>query len=279
MPRTNTPVQYTNVDPATWAFQNPIDGRAGRGKSIYVNSSPTTRNNIIIQLPKCRVPFGIREPLEQKGEGTRRNMEISIEDSQLEQLLHRVDQVNLDVLESKAEKCFGRRKSRETLTDMYRHVIQPGKGEYAPLMRTKICVGRAADSGSSNASRRQTNVWVVQKESESGELLEYSVGTLDDVQPHSIVMPVVEVGGLWVVNAMCGMSFVVTDLMVWPQEDASVFPFQLATAVAPRQVARQQLEHEFDPIDLETTVVNMLPVNANDNNNEQHQQEDNQMAD
>ena len=269
-----TPQLYTEINPSHWVYQEPIDGRNGRGKSIYVNSSETNRSNPCFQLPKCRVPFGVREGMEQKADATRLNMEISVEDPRLESLLKQIDATNLNILEQKSTQCFSRQLSKDTLIALYRSVLQYGKGDYAPLCRTKVCVSRAVEGEDSNGQRRksrQTNVIVVQKESESGQILEYAPGTLSDIHPHSIVLPVIEVGGMWIVNGKCGISFVVTDIMVWPQKVKNDFPFLVGdgTSGRPKKVSRVEeaepgvRENDFDPIDMETTVVN-LPMMEED---------------
>lgn len=260
---TNEPLLYNNVNVAEWVYQRAVDGKNGRGKSIYINQSSTNKSNPVFQLPKCRVPFGVRGGLEQKPDAPRMNMELSVEDPNMIDFLKDIDQHNIRILMEQSEACFGRPKSRAVLEEgIYRSVLQySNSGDYAPLCRTKVCVDRSADGvGEDSKPRRmrQTNVMVVERENKDGEVVEYSPGTLADIQPHCMVLTVIEVGGLWIVNGKCGFSFVVTHVMVWPQKAILEFPFKLA-GQRPRKVQRGEIcaSARFDPIDMETTVVNM----------------------
>ena len=263
--------QIQDVDPAQWVFQPPTEARSGRGKTVYINASPANGRNPSFQMPKCRVPWGADPGLEPRPENTRWNMELSVDDEELQTFLHKIDDVALNWLVKNSVACFGKETSRLVLDDagMYRKVVQPSKqGGYAPLCRTKVIIGRAGDNNSAvrKSKNNMTNVLIVTKE-ENGEVLEYMPGTKDDLTPNSIVVPRVEVGGMWFISGKCGMSFVVTDVLVWPAEKQEEFPFSFGgggSNTRPKKVARMS-RREFDPFDMETTMVNMPPTLANGN--------------
>ena len=85
--------------------------------------------------------------------------------------------------------------------------------KYDPLLRLK-CVP---------SGKKQTVVYVVTRNANGEE--EYSPGTLDQITRRSMVVPIVEISGMWYTSTQFGMTYLAKALMVWPAAQENEIQF------------------------------------------------------
>ena len=212
---------FKTVDVDAFVYKPPTKTPSG-GTTIYINASATDRSSPRFQLAdKMRAPFGIRDPLESAG--PRKNMELSLDDTDLCGFLDVLDARSIKEAAKHSAALFKKELNADQIATMFRSTAKPG-GDYAPLLRVKV---------NGPGSRSPTRIFVADTVA-PGKPQTYSPGTIDDCPPNSYVTPVVEVGGVYVINRACGTSLTCTELLVYPPPSGSeAFPFVLALDPTP----------------------------------------------
>lgn len=203
---------FLTVPIADWVYQEPRKNPKN-GLNVYLNSSSTNNSNPKIQLAKGRAPFGIQDGMEANA---RKNLEVNVESDELFKFLENVNNQNIDWVTSNCPKLFKRELDRGVVATLYRSLMSmPTNPSYKPLLRIKI----------NSSGREPTRVFVVEKDETESTPMEFSHGTMADIVPGCLVLPIVEVGGLWFVSKGCGMTLVATDVLVWPIRARSTWSF------------------------------------------------------
>jgi hypothetical protein len=208
--------QYSDFTVSELSYSNPKKNSRG-GISVWLNTSASDSSKPRVQLEKCRVPFGIREPMEAGG---RKSLDLAVSSEALQQWCATLDERNIDTVSANSETFFKNKMSKEVVSEFYRKLVTPGKGDYEPLLKIKI----------SEYEGNKTKVFLMKKDG-------WEEGTLEDVKEHCEVLPIVELQMLWFINKNFGMSMVATDLLVWPSKRTQAaergFDFILPEPVAP----------------------------------------------
>lgn len=204
---------YTQLDVTKWQYTEP-KRNPKNGWNVFLHDQ--NKRNPRMQLDKCRVPFGVQDNLEDTS-STRKNLELSITNAGFQAWASTLDAQNIKWVTDNSMAVFKKEMKQATVEALYRSMLTPHKGDYPPLLRVKV-----------NASGRQaTQVFVVEDEGNGSTPLKYRPGTVDDVSPHSEVLPIVEVVGLWFIAKGFGMTLLATDLLVFPAPKRGGFHFAL----------------------------------------------------
>ena len=201
----------------------PPQKNAKGGMNAFLDLSPTDRKCPHFQLAeKMRVPFGIRRKDYNDDESNpRKNMEISMDEEDIVAFFNKVDQ---HVLTQASENSIEWFKSKEkidveTLRErVYKETCKPSSEGFAPLLRVKV---------TDTMGHTPTRIIIATKKDTEG-IYRYSPGTIDDVTPNSHVTPIIKLAGIWFVSKSFGISLNCTDLLVYPGEKHSAFPFQVS---------------------------------------------------
>ena len=221
-------------------FREPVQNSHG-GTAVYIDKSATSRNTARVQLPSCRVPFGVSWKNwqgEDVPEGKRKNMEIDLSDPAALAWAQNLDERVIKEAMAHPEWFSGGKKpkkktlSRELVETLYRPCVQTSKSDpdkYAPTMRIKVDDGAAS-------SHRNTIVRIVTEDDDGN--MEYEKGTLRDITRQSDVVAIVKVQGLYFVGrSSFGVTMVASDLLLWKAEEAGEdFPF----ADLPFQISKKK---------------------------------------
>ena len=193
--------QYSDFSIPDLAYSKPKKNSRG-GISVWLNTSATDSSKPRVQLEKCRSPFGIREPMEAGG---RKSLDLAVSSEKLLQWCSELDDKNVNTVADNSEAFFKNKMSKEVVTEFYKKLVTPGKGDYEPLLKIKI----------SEYEGSQTKVFLMKKDPVTKKDT-WERGTLEDVKEQCEVLPIVELQMLWFINKNFGMSLVATDLLVWP---------------------------------------------------------------
>lgn len=183
-------VLMKDVSMGEWVYKNPVKN-SRNGLNLFIDASKTNQSSVRVQLPKCRCPFGIDQKKADAGEYSRRNLELSADDEEMQAFLAAFDKQNIAKAAENSEAWFRKKLSAESLNELYRQALQVSTKDpdkYAPLCRVKI----------SENGKNLTNVYTVYKDPDGNE--KYRKGSVDDLNRNCYVVPQVEVSGLWFVR-------------------------------------------------------------------------------
>jgi hypothetical protein len=227
---------YQQVDLSTWEYTEPRRNPKN-GLNVFLHTSQ--KRNPMIQLDRCRVPFGVQDGME---ESSRKNLELAVGNPDFLSFAQGLDAQNIKWTADNSLAVFKKEMNVSTVEALYRTLLSPQKNGFEPLLRLKI-----------NASGKSpTQVMVVLQEATATQPLKYRAGTLDDVMPHCQVLPIVEVVGLWFIAKGFGMTLVATDLLVFPAPKVGGWHFHGISAVQCEDENASQLQLP----EAEGTVVN-----------------------
>lgn len=204
------PILYNQLDVNALAFKPPSKNGLG-GQNVYVDAAADSKSNIVFQLPRSRVPFGLDK--NEQSQSTRMNMELSIEDAGFVEKILQLDARVLDEAAKNSKAWFGKAYSLQKLKDleMYRPSITASE-KYNPLFRCKV----ATQGG------KVPRIYLLNKE--DGK---WTPGTLQDIAKGCYVTPIVECQGIWFVGGgkSFGATFLATHILVEKNEADDSFPF------------------------------------------------------
>ena len=206
-------IRYYETNPQGWVFQEPRKNPKN-GLNVYIQESKNSRATPRFELERCRVPFGVQNGME---ETSRKNVELAVGNPRLLDWCRAVHAVIVDYATTNSLILFKKQMSRELVSETCRSLIStPSKETYEPLLRVKI----------NDKGHHKTNVYVIV--TVNGEQ-QFRDGDLTDIREGSEIIPIVEVGGIWVVSKGCGLTLVATDIVVFPQATRGKFDFNPAS--------------------------------------------------
>jgi hypothetical protein len=195
---------FSEVSPSEWVYQQPRKTKNG-GVSINLQKSAAHLSAPRVQLERLRCPFGVQDGLEVS---SRQNLEVAVSLDSIRAWTTMLDEQNLQWIVANSVLLFKKEMKRATVDALYRPLLtSPSNAAYDPLLRLKI----------NKDGPQATNVMIVMQEGNADAPMKWRHGTLDEIERHSEVIPIVEVSGLWFVSKACGMTLVATDLLVFPR--------------------------------------------------------------
>ena len=131
---------------------NPPKKNAVGGQSVllsYYNETTGNKGPLIIQTPKCKMPFG-PDITENDGKITRYSINYGLADNesknenlvQFTDIIKMIDEkVKKEALTECADEWFGKTHSEEMISEMYKSAIKRSKGDkYPPTFKIKLPV-------------------------------------------------------------------------------------------------------------------------------------------
>ena len=195
---------FSTASPSTWIYQQPRKTKNG-GVSINLQQSASHLSAPRVQLERLRCPFGVQDGMEAS---SRQNLEVAVSLETLRNWTTALDDQNLQWIVNNSVLLFKKEMKRATVEALYRPLLTtPANAAYDPLLRLKI----------NKDGPQATNVMIVVNEGAANSPMKWRHGTLDEIERHAEVIPIVEVSGLWFVSKACGMTLVATDLLVFPR--------------------------------------------------------------
>ena len=199
-------------------YRAPEDGAKG-GRSSYAYLRDTNRLLYVQvaeaksgQVPDVRVPFGVSPPYKNEVEKSRKNVELSIDNPETQQIFKDFDEWNIKKIAACSKLLFGKVVSEEKVRAKYTpslKVNEPtgeNKTAFPPLLRTKMNTEEGAFCVKVfNASNGPDGQTVMTK------------GTWQDVNKKKAnVLPIVRYGGLWFSAIGYGPSWELASIAMYP---------------------------------------------------------------
>ena len=146
-----------------------------------------------------KAPFGLTTFGENS---SRQNLDISVDDVEIQNFFAALDKWVTEHVWENVKEFFPKKApaSKEHLRDMYCPLLSQRDPSFDPLLRTKInssCLVFKIENGTHK-------------------------GTLDDILPGSLVVPIVSVSKIWTMSGRFGCTLVSEAVMVWPKKPKSI---------------------------------------------------------
>ena len=217
------------------SHQEPAAKRARRGTPKYnevaapsswtfnVRSTPKSTNAYIfnadgskvrMQLPRCRVPFGVQEPINAAGDKeenkSRPNLELDVADPGLLAWGRAADAAAIQFVATNSKELMKKSMPKEFVEQLFRSAIPESRNtDYNPLLRTKI----------TRSGFYSTKVRVVTDPGSATTPLRHREGTIDEIERGDEVIAVVDVASIWFANNSAGLALTLAHALVYKKMD------------------------------------------------------------
>jgi len=173
-------------------------------------------------LPK--VPFGVSASYPGSDPG-RRKLDLVVDDKKIVEVFQGFDEQNIKEVVKRSKELLGKEMDEKAVKDIFTPSVKVHPdGKYDPIVPSKLQL----------TGDKKTSIVVAVP----GDEFTFYEGTVDDIEKGSRVLVVVETSGLWFKNRRFGMSFKVTDMVVWkPVRKRGIDAFGFA--VKTTKVARE----------------------------------------
>lgn len=198
-----------DVNAVTFNFhQAPMPNGMMR-KQVYINASAGSRDKVRLQLSMdmLKTLWGASVPKDSSCEDGKRKYDCSVSDFS-EELISKIsafDERCVAYCHAESHRIWGKPYDITAIRElMFRSPmsITETKGHHN-LLRLKI-------------RENACNIWLMHKKCEETKTLAAHIGAAEDITPESKLLVVVEMSSMWFINASCGYSLNVVDVLVDP---------------------------------------------------------------
>jgi hypothetical protein len=231
--RTTMTEYYAKMDPTTLHYKKITKSKKG-SNVVYIARSVNQDHNAKVQLnlpddPKLTCPFGLCTYDEESG--GRLTLDISLEQVELVNWGKALDKNNVDVAIANKDEWFKPGTTEDQVRNMYYPCLQfdqSTKG-YAPKLHCK------ANTQPGNRQLRVLNMNVDGKT--------WTPGEIDDLKTKFVkVIAIIEIGNVWFQKLQFGMTLLVTDVIIFSEENRQEFDFVWGGASVPMKAGEEKVE-------------------------------------
>jgi Family of unknown function (DUF5871) len=178
------------------------------GKTVYINTPSSAK--ILLQLPPLRAPFGLSIFTDSKTGQSSYSLPLSLDDPSVLEKFKAIDEKVFKYVSENSEAILGKKYSPELIREgLYKPIITPSKGDYAPTLKLKVQVDR-------NGS------FLPEAYDHMRNTIQFDALSTGD-KVHSIV----DLSQIWVIDNKCGVSMRVQQIMKVPSSNLKGFAFQV----------------------------------------------------
>lgn len=212
--------QLFYTDPARGKHNN-VSSKIRSVKDSQFNITfQTTRDDNTKQEPKCRMPFAITEPFDNKNDKTGlKDLNLSIETSGLEMFLKKLDENNIRVAHANSQKWFKKQLTIEQVRDMYKPTIrydtkaeEKKRQAYKPTIKTRVAV----DAADKSRCVRILEYVGQHPTDPTKKIFKNYRGSWKTIEKHTQAIAIVEISSLWFMPKEFGMSLRTVGLILYP---------------------------------------------------------------
>ena len=202
----------TDFTPSAVNFSKLRKNKNG-GKTVYLSNS--TNNQLLLQFPYMRAPFGLSSFTDEATKKTSYSLDLSFDksDTQLQELEEKFKQLDEHILKTvsdNAQEWLGKKYNMAVLKEaLYKPIIRPGKGDYPSTMKLKILTDlRTGDFIPEAYNSRRENV------------------PLDSIEKGQKVMTIVDFNQIWFIDNKFGVTARLKQCLLEPSKKLPAFAFQ-----------------------------------------------------
>lgn len=242
--RRGTPMFTEIAPPSTWIYNVRTTAKS---TSAYITNADGSK--VRMQLPRCRVPFGIQESLnatmDVKDETrSRPNLELNVSNADLLRWASEAESAAIEFVANNSKELMKKVMKKEFVEQLFRPVIPPSRGDYNPLFRCKV----------TKTGTYATQVRVVTDPGSPTTPLRHREGTISDIERGDEIIAVVDVSNIWFANNSAGLTIVLAHALLYKKsvEVEDVFTVDGVAGlevdnttgpVAPAVVTRPSISH------------------------------------
>jgi hypothetical protein len=203
-------LKYSEIaSPSTWTFNVRTTPKSTNAYILGADG-----NKIRMQLPRCRVPFGVQEPVNAAGDkeenSSRANLELDVADQGLIAWAREADEAAITYVAANSKELMKKQLSKDFVSQLFRSAIpEPRNKDYNPLMRTKI----------TRNGHYATKVRVVTDPGSSTTPLRHREGSIDEIERGDEIIAVVDVSSIWFANNSAGLTITLAHALVYKKSD------------------------------------------------------------
>ena len=192
----------------------------------FINLQGPAGEKLLIQMPAMRAPFGLSE-FTDKGTGkVTYSLDLSLDDPDVRQLLEAIDAKVLQYVSDNSVQFLGKPYKQEVLKDaLFKALVKPGKGDYAPTLKLKVMTGRDGQFVPRCFEQDRT------------------VAPIDSIDKGSQVFTIVELNQIWFIDNKFGVSVRLQQVMKLPRANLNEFAF---TVEKEEDAASDELDAPID---------------------------------
>jgi hypothetical protein len=238
----------TEMDYKKFKLSNTVKVNKYQGKSVYASYN----NSIMrIQLPKMSLPFGIGKYVNPETGDIKYSLDMSMKeiDHKVIKNFEDIENAVLDYVEKNSKELFKKQRTKEILKEFYKPFIKYNLNEegertdkYPPTFKAKLWT-----SGNDFSA----DVFDAQKVDGTYPKIKMTLDNGDQViAPGSHCETIIQCSGLWVVGDSFGISWSVSQIKIYKNDNAIVgYAFQ-DEDVEMEQEETEEVE-DFNEEDLE----------------------------
>jgi hypothetical protein len=201
---------FKDVDPpSTWTY---TVRTTPKSTSAYINDA--SGGKVRMQLPRCRVPFGLQESInaasDKEENRSRPNLELDVADPALVAWGDAVNAAAVEYVAANSKELMKKSMKKDFVEQLFRPAITPSRNsEYNPLMRTKV----------TKNGPYATRVRLVTDAGSSTTPLCHMEGTINDIEKGDEIIPIVEVSNIWFANNSAGITITLVNALLFKKSN------------------------------------------------------------
>ena len=200
----------TSLDVENFTYSNPKPSAMG-GQSVYIDipSDDPKQTKLVIQTPKCHLPFGLNEFTPQGGT-PKFSIDLSLSGktqamSNFTEFIESLDQQNISKAVENSPSWFKKKLGSDTVAELYRSQLRKNAG-FAPTFKIKFPTKNGEFLGDIfDANRRPIG--------------------MDQITKNCHVEAIIECVGMYFVAREFGVTWRVVQLMVYPNNKLDAYSF------------------------------------------------------
>ena len=185
--------------------------------AAYISTSEGGK--IRIQLTRCRIPFGVRDGYgaenATRDENSRPSLDLDMANQDFVHWTRQVDQHIINFIAENSTALLKKQTAREVVADVYRRLVPENNSDFNPLFRTKI----------NRVGTYSTTVFLVTDPGSTTSPLKFRPGTIEDIQPHDEILPIIEISNIWFANKQYGVTVSLVSAMLFKHTPPNVNNF------------------------------------------------------
>lgn len=186
----------TNFEPKAIQF-GPLDKNKKGGKIVYLGFGSDAKERVQIQTPSMVLPFGVTPYQDTPGGDIQsysvdlsfRTADVDPKVADFQKKIEALDEYMIDVATERSQEWFGKKMTRELVSEFYRKLINNKNPAYPPVLKVKVAVGLNGEPAAQ-----------FYDESKSPVSIEY-------LSKGSTVKMICEISSVWFVNKTFGCTF------------------------------------------------------------------------
>lgn len=182
------------------------------GKYIPIDSSDGGK--ILLQMPAMRAPFGLSAFTDAGSGKVSYSLDLSLDDAEVRAKLQEVDERVVKYVADNSQTFLGKPYKLEVIKEaLFKPLVKPGKGDYAPTLKLKVVTGRDGNfiPECYDSTRKSC--------------------PLDSIEKGGMVHTIVEVSQIWFIDNKFGVSVRLQQALKLPSNNLKGFAFAVESEV------------------------------------------------